>query len=384
MSTGTNSERITQNNRIINENNTDLNALKTKINNLPTSGDTTATAEDIAVGKTAVSKGVKITGTYTPPTVSLQSKDVTINQNGITTIEADQGYDGLSDIDVTVTGILDTSDATAVASDIANGKTAYVGGQKLTGTASGAGYTPDWSEIGYSTAPQSIIDKFNYSKNIFDNWDSSITSMNSKYSYNKSLVYMPLVDTSNVISMNGTFVSSALEVIPTINTSNVTNMSYMFNGCSALTSISLLNTSNVTNMSSMFYQCTSLTTIPLLNTSNVTDMSYMFYNSGVTTIPQLITSSVTNFSNMFAFTKLTTIPQLNASSATNMNNMFSYCNSLTNDSLNNILQMCITTTKILSSNKTLKYIGLSQTQAQTCQTLSNYNDFTTAGWSSGY
>lgn len=34
--------------------------------------------------------------------VNLQSKDITINQNGTTTVTADTGYDGLSDVDVTV------------------------------------------------------------------------------------------------------------------------------------------------------------------------------------------------------------------------------------------------------------------------------------------
>ena len=65
--------------------------------------------------------------------MNLQSKDVTINQNGTTTIEADTGYDGLSDVDVTVSGILDTSDATATANDIADGMTAYVNNQKIQG-----------------------------------------------------------------------------------------------------------------------------------------------------------------------------------------------------------------------------------------------------------
>lgn len=65
--------------------------------------------------------------------VNLQSKDITINQNGTTTVTPDQGYDGLSDVDVTVEGILDTSDATAVAGDMASGKTAYVNGVKITG-----------------------------------------------------------------------------------------------------------------------------------------------------------------------------------------------------------------------------------------------------------
>ena len=52
------------------------------------------------------------------------------------TVTPDSGYDGLSS--VTVNAIpneyIITSDATAIASDIANGKTAYVNGEKVTGT----------------------------------------------------------------------------------------------------------------------------------------------------------------------------------------------------------------------------------------------------------
>ena len=66
--------------------------------------------------------------------VNLQSKDITINQNGTTTVTPDTGYDGLSDVDVTVSGVLDTSDATAIAKNITNGATAYVNGSKVTGT----------------------------------------------------------------------------------------------------------------------------------------------------------------------------------------------------------------------------------------------------------
>lgn len=74
-------------------------------------------------------------------TVNLQSKDVTINQNGTTTVRPDTGYNGLSDVDVTVEGILDTSDATATEGDIALGKTAYSDGVKLTGTLDFTGFT---------------------------------------------------------------------------------------------------------------------------------------------------------------------------------------------------------------------------------------------------
>lgn len=102
MSSGTNSERITQNNSIISENNSDIDALKTRIQNLPTSGDTTATAGDILRGKTAISKGVKLTGTYTPPVPYLQNKQVTISQNGLTVITPDTGYDGIDYVEANV------------------------------------------------------------------------------------------------------------------------------------------------------------------------------------------------------------------------------------------------------------------------------------------
>lgn len=41
-------------------------------------------------------------------------------------------------------------------------------------------YPPDWSELGYENTPQTIIDGFNYAKDIKDNWDSSITYMRRK------------------------------------------------------------------------------------------------------------------------------------------------------------------------------------------------------------
>lgn len=65
---------------------------------------------------------------------TLQSKEVTITENGTTTVRPDSGYDGLSNVGVTVaTSGIDTSDATATASDMASGVTAYVNGEKITG-----------------------------------------------------------------------------------------------------------------------------------------------------------------------------------------------------------------------------------------------------------
>ena len=77
----------------------------------------------------------------------------------------------------------------------------------------------------------------------------------------------------------------ALETITNLSnlkTAGVTNMSSMFEECSALISIDLssFNTTSVTNMRAMFYNCSSLTTLDLssFNTANVEDMGTMFFN----------------------------------------------------------------------------------------------------------
>lgn len=191
---------------------------------------------------------------------------------------------------------------------------------------------------------------------------SSATDMSYMFMYCQNLTTIPLLDTSSVTDIHGMFYyCSNLTTIPLLDTSNVTNMDSMFQFCKSLTSIPLLDTSRVTNMRIMLASCTSLTTIPLLDTSNVTDMYYMFNNC----------------------TNLTSIPLLNTSNVTNMGIMFKGCPSLTDNSLNNILAMCTNATKI-SSNKTLKYIGLTQEQATTCTTLSNYQAFVNVGWTTGY
>ena len=191
---------------------------------------------------------------------------------------------------------------------------------------------------------------------------SNVTNMNNMFAYCKSLTTIPLLDTSNVTNMYTMFSNcTSLTTIPELDTSNVTNMKYMFSNCTSLTTIPELDTSNVTAMQYMFDRCNNLTTIPLLDTSNVTDMYYMFSNC----------------------TSLTTIPELDTKKVINMSSMFYDCSSLNNESLNNILAMCANAAKI-TSNKTLKYIGLTEEQATICQSLSNYQAFTNAGWTTGY
>lgn len=131
-----------------------------------------------------------------------------------------------------------------------------------------------------------------------------------------------------------------------------------------------------------------ITSISQIDTSNVTDMTYMFFNfSNLIEIPQMDTSNVTTMERAFSgCKKLVTIPQLdtrNLSKSTYaLYSAFSGCDNLSDESLNNILAMCINATKM--DTKTLAYMGLTFAQANKCKTLSNYSAFTTAGWTTGY
>lgn len=189
----------------------------------------------------------------------------------------------------------------------------------ITGTYEGDGgsFPPDWSLIGYQNTPQNVIDDFNYSKSIHDNWDNTETNLQSKFQNDTTVEIFPLVDCSNV-----------------------------------------------TNMISMFNNCSNLKTLPLLNTENVTNMAYMFG----------------------ACRKLKNIPQFNTSKCINLNNfVVNVGESLTNESLNNILAMCINVDdNNYIGTKTLSAIGLTSAQATVCQGLSNYQDFLDAGWTTGY
>lgn len=305
---------------------------------------------------------------------------------------------------------VDTRDADAIASDITKGKTAYVNNQKVTGTMEATSkYNAMLSAEGL-TSPTIItmLKEINFIDT------SHCTIGSSLFSGCHKLEKIGPLDTSNMTSMYGMFNQcSKLISIPELNTSKVTNMQYMFQQCYLITSIPELDTSNVTTMESMFNNCSALKSIPYLNTSKVTAFSRMFFRcleiesiphldtsqgtggaymfSGcekITSIPELNTSNMVGFANMFdGCESLIHVPILDTSKATlsNMGNMFVNCPNLSNESLNNILQMCIKATLITNSTyKTLKRIGLTSAQATVCQGLSNYQAFLDAGWTTGY
>ena len=160
----------------------------------------------------------------------LQEKTATIVQNGSQTIVPDEGFDGMSSVQINAA---------------------------ITGATSAI----DFSSIGYDAEFSADLNaKFNndvaYSKTLYDAWNPSNTSAFRLYMGNTKLVYAPKIDTSNVVSMNSMFEGcTSLQTVPFYNTSKVINTSRMFYGCTSLTSVALFDTRNVTDMDSMFYNC---------------------------------------------------------------------------------------------------------------------------------
>ena len=125
-----------------------------------------------------------------------------------------------------------------------------------------------------------------------------------------------------------------------INTGQLLNFASAFARASDVIEIKGIDVRRATTLNSMFYQCGNLVHIPVLNPASV-------------------------------------------KSDNSLTGMFDGCPKLSDESLNNILQMCVNAI-VYTGTKTLKQIGLTAEQATKCQTLPNYQAFLDAGWTTGY
>ena len=236
----------------------------------------------------------------------LQEKTATIVQNGSQTITPDEGFDGMSSVQINAAI---TGDSSAI----------------------------DFSPIGYDAEFSAELNaKWNndvaYSKTLLDAWNPNNDNARLLYSGNTNIVYAPSIDTSKVTDMYRMFSGcNNLQTVPMYNTRNVTNMEGIFQDCTSLTSVKDIDTSKVTNMSSMFSGCSKLKSVPYIDTSKVTDMFSMFSGcSKLKSVPYIDTSKVTRMNYMFqGCENLTTIPEMNTSNVTDIHSMFQGCYSLT-------------------------------------------------------
>ena len=160
----------------------------------------------------------------------------------------------------------------------------------------------------------------------------------------------------------GGSIAQVIKKIPENLVIKSTHIDSLFEFCSSITTIPNLNLSSVVGTRYMFNGCTSLTNIPNINLPELVDATYMFSNCSA----------------------LVDVPALNAPKLSIVQSMFLGCTALSESSLNNILSICANSAVTTENYKTLKYIGLTESQATKCTTLSNYQAFLNAGWTTGY
>ena len=172
--------------------------------------------------------------------VLLQAKSVDVTANGTSVVAPDDGFDGLSGVEINTN-------------------------------------VPKRFECGDGyflpiTSAQKNITLISRLKEVdISCWDlSSYTSMASMFQGCSSLQSLDVsgFDTSNVTSMASMFQGcSSLQSLDVsgFDTSNVTSMASMFQGCSSLQSLDVsgFDTSNVTSIYNMFHYCSSLQSLDL-------------------------------------------------------------------------------------------------------------------------
>lgn len=120
-------------------------------------------------------------------------------------------------------------------------------------------------------------------------------------------------------------------------------------------------------------------------TTSETSLAFAFSGLDIKSAPLFDTSNVTEMEYMYEdCTNLVDLPLYDTTNVRNFYNMVNGC-PLSNDSLNNLMLMAVNCdNEHYTGSRTLRTFGLTEEQVQTCVTLSNYQAFLSAGWTTGY
>lgn len=365
--------------------------------------DANAVVSDLAEGKTAYVKGTKITGTLpitngtyyvdTDVRVSKSAANETMSVNGMIIsdrilkhasrvsvtadyddvvsaigLRADEIKQGVKYLNVEGTfESLDTSDANAVAGDLLKDRTAYVNGEKITGTLDTITdeIRMDASSVSMPIADGNIVtiagtvDKTGI---LTDSLPVHINTTGDQIASAVGLTPDIIKAGTNVMGIEGiygaddttknaivqvpegatsTSILSSLVSLDSLDTSSLTNASGLFSGASQLRSIPELDLGNVLNTDNMFRSCSNLISIPQLNLSKSGCLNSMFQGCTNLTRVNIIPPAAqnTSYENMFnGCVNLLEMPVINFatlfvpgtySSCRNVTGMFDNCRSLT-------------------------------------------------------
>lgn len=141
-----------------------------------------------------------------------------------------------------------------------------------------------------------------------------------------------------------------------------------------------------TDMGGLFYSDNKLESVTLNNITNVTVFSTAFQGCSKLTSVTLGECSPTNCVSMFtSCSSLVNLPVFNLNLTNGqIQNMVSYCSSLSNESIQNLLKM-VNAIQQFPYTKTLKYLGLTQSQATIATSFTTeWNALVAKGWTTGY
>lgn len=169
----------------------------------------------------------------------LQEKSVSYSNNTTTTVQADEGYDGLSEVNITVdvpqpSGIIDISD---------NGYHNVKDYEVASVWVQPPPPVPDWSQVYFAPEPDFVQKAYNTASDILTNIDSYIAD--NSYTCN----YL-FVGQDDLLLFPDTYNSQSM---PTVNQFNG-----MFQGCTNLVDVGFIDMTNATDALQMFENCPNL------------------------------------------------------------------------------------------------------------------------------